>query len=690
MSAIALGGIAAVPSYFGMLVARQDAPRRLARRRRGARPRRHGRRAADRRLRAEEPERRRRRPAVRQSRRSWGSRPRPSAAAIVYSGVVSFVLLKIVGADRSRCAPTREDESVGLDLSQHGEEACHGGSAEGSPTSGHVDGTVAGFRTNFTEGIRSHGLKGDWVKRFGAIREWSMTARERQTASCRTPSGDVRQSGVQRHVQQAAAAASGVSGAAADDHPRRAARCSVADAVATAMKDWAVEHGATHYTHWFQPLTGITAEKHDSFLSAEQRQRRQGGGGILRQGTDSRRARCLELSVRRHALHLRGARLHGVGSDQPAVAAVQRRRGHAGRFRPRSSAGPAKRSTRRRRCCARWKRSSKQAVRVLKLFGSTAERVVATCGPEQEYFLDRRYFYLSRPDLINAGRTLFGAKPPKGQELEDQYFGAIPDRVMAFMSEVESELYKVGVPVKTRHNEVAPSQYEIAPVFENANLATDHQMMTMETMRRIGAEVRARVPAAREAVCRRQRLGQAPELVDERRRGAQPAQPGRQRRTTICSSWCSAPRCCARSTSGRGCCGRASPAPATITASARTKRRRRSSRSSSATCSPTSSSRSRRAARNRPSSGGMLDTGVLVLPKLPRDAGDRNRTSPFAFTGNKFEFRAVASNQSIAYPNIALNIAVTESLDYDRDRARSRRSRGARRSRRRSPSCCRS
>src|SRR5207244_8046561 len=127
---------------------------------------------------------------------------------------------------------------------------------------------------------------------------------------------------------------------------------------------------------------------------------------------------------------------------------------------------------------------SKQAVRVLKLFGSTAERVVTTCGSEQEYFLIDRYFYLSRPDLINAGRTLFGARAPKGQELEDQYFGAIPDRVMAFMSEVESDLYKVGVPVKTRHNEVAPSQYEIAPVFENANVATDHQMMMMETLKR--------------------------------------------------------------------------------------------------------------------------------------------------------------------------------------------------------------
>ena len=206
------------------------------------------------------------------------------------------------------------------------------------------------------------------------------------------------------------------------------------------------------------------------------------------------------------------------------------------------------------------------------------------------------------------------------------------------------------MPVKTRHNEVAPSQYEIAPIFENANVATDHQMMTMETLRRIGAEVRPRVPAAREAVCRRQRLGQAPQLVDERRRGQQPAQPGRRRRTTTCSSWCSAPRCSARSTAGRGCCARASPAPATIIASAPTKRRRRSSRSSSATCSPTSSSRSKRAAPSRPRAAACSTPACMVLPKLPRDAGDRNRTSPFAFTGNKFEFRAVSSNQSIALP----------------------------------------
>ena len=171
---------------------------------------------------------------------------------------------------------------------------------------------------------------------------------------------------------------------------------------------------------------------------------------------------------------------------------------------------------------------SKQAVRILKLFGSTAERVVTTCGPEQEYFLIDQFFYLSRPDLINAGRTLFGAKPPKGQELEDQYFGAIPDRVMAFMSEVETELYKVGVPVKTRHNEVAPSQYrDRAGVRERErrHRSSDDDDGDAQAL---GAEIRPRLPAAREAVCRRQRLGQAPQLVDERRRGEQPARSGRQ------------------------------------------------------------------------------------------------------------------------------------------------------------------
>src|SRR5947208_168259 len=176
---------------------------------------------------------------------------------------------------------------------------------------------------------------------------------------------------------------------------------SIADIVASALKDWAVEHGATHYTHWFQPMTGITAEKHDAFLNPT--------------------------------------------PDGRAVAEF----------------------------------SGKELVR-----GEPDASSFTSCGPEQEYFLIDRQFYFNRPDLINAGRTLFGAKPPKGQEMEDHYFGSIPERVLAFMMDVERELYKIGVPLKTRHNEVAPSQYEVAPIYDNANVATDHQMMTMEILRR--------------------------------------------------------------------------------------------------------------------------------------------------------------------------------------------------------------
>ena len=257
---------------------------------------------------------------------------------------------------------------------------------------------------------------------------------------------------------------------------------SSADAVAKAMKEWAIEHGATHYTHWFQPLTGITAEKHDSFLSpnGDGKAVAEFSGKELIKGEPD--ASSFPSGGMRSTFEARGYTAWDPTSSPwllysgGAVTLVIPTAFVSWTGETLDKKTPLLRSM---------EALSKQAVRVLKLFGSTAERVVTTCGPEQEYFLIDRYFYLSRPDLINAGRTLFGAKPPKGQELEDQYFGSIPDRVMAFMNESEAELYKVGVPVKTRHNEVAPSQYEIAPVFENANVATDHQMIVMETMRRI-------------------------------------------------------------------------------------------------------------------------------------------------------------------------------------------------------------
>ncbi len=257
---------------------------------------------------------------------------------------------------------------------------------------------------------------------------------------------------------------------------------SIADAVAGALKDWAIESGATHYTHWFQPLTGITAEKHDSFLAPviDGKAVYEFSGKELVKGEPD--ASSFPSGGMRSTFEARGY----TAWDPTSPPWLLKSGGATTLVIPTAFVSWTGEALDKKTPLLRSMEAlSKQAVRVLKLFGSKADRVVTTCGPEQEYFLIDLNFYLSRPDLINAGRTLFGAKPPKGQELEDQYFGAIADRAMAFMSEVETELYKVGVPVKTRHNEVAPSQYEIAPIFENANLATDHQMMTMETMRRM-------------------------------------------------------------------------------------------------------------------------------------------------------------------------------------------------------------
>src|SRR5579872_7071953 len=256
---------------------------------------------------------------------------------------------------------------------------------------------------------------------------------------------------------------------------------SIADQVAQGMKEWALAHGASHYTHWFIPLTGLGAEKHDTFLepTADGGALAEFEGKTLIKGEPD--ASSFPSGGTRSTFEARGY----TAWDPTSPPWLLYSGGAVTLVIPTAFVSWTGEALDKKTPLLRSMEAlSKQAVRVLKLFGSTAERVVTTCGPEQEYFLIDQYFYLSRPDLINAGRTLFGAKPPKGQELEDQYFGAIPDRVMAFMSDVESELYKVGVPVKTRHNEVAPSQYEIAPIFENANVATDHQMIMMETLKR--------------------------------------------------------------------------------------------------------------------------------------------------------------------------------------------------------------
>jgi glutamine synthetase len=435
---------------------------------------------------------------------------------------------------------------------------------------------------------------------------------------------------------------------------------SVADAVASAMKEWAVEHGATHYTHWFQPLTGITAEKHDSFLSptTDGKAVLEFSGKELVRGEPD--ASSFPSGGMRSTFEARG-----YTAWDPTSPPWLLKSGNATTLViPTAFVSWTGEALDKKTPLLRSMEAlSKQAVRILKLFGSTAERVVTTCGPEQEYFLIDQYFYLSRPDLINAGRTLFGAKPPKGQELEDQYFGAIPDRVMAFMSEVETELYKVGVPVKTRHNEVAPSQYEIAPVFENANVATDHQMMMMETLKRSAPKFGLACLLHEKPFAGVNGSGKHLNWSMSDDEGNNLLGPGASPHDNMqflvfCTAviravnrWQGLLRASIASAGNDHRLGANEAPPAILSIFL-------------GDMLTDIFEQIEKGGAKSTKHGGELDTGVLVLPKLPRDAGDRNRTSPFAFTGNKFEFRAVSSNQSIGYPNIVLNLAVTESIDY--------------------------
>ena len=435
---------------------------------------------------------------------------------------------------------------------------------------------------------------------------------------------------------------------------------SAADAVATAMKDWAIEHGATHYTHWFQPLTGITAEKHDSFLTPtpEGRAVAEFSGKDLIKGEPD--ASSFPSGGMRTTFEARGYTAWDptsapwllVGQNGTTLVIPTAFVSWTGESLDKKT--PLLRSM---------EALSRQAMRVLGLFGSTATRVVTTCGAEQEYFLIDSHFYLARPDLINGGRTLFGARPPKGQEMEDQYFGSIPERVLAFMQDVEGQLLRVGVPIKTRHNEVAPSQYEIAPVFENANVATDHQMMIMETLKRTAPKYGMNCLLHEKPFAGVNGSGKHLNWSMSDDQGNNLLNPGDTPHENLqFLVFCTAVIRAVNRFQGllrmsiahagndhRLGANEAPPAIISIFLGDQlTDIFEQVERGGAKSTRP----------------GGVLDTGVSVLPVLPRDAGDRNRTSPFAFTGNKFEFRAVGSGQSIAFPNIALNVAVAESLDH--------------------------
>jgi glutamine synthetase len=435
---------------------------------------------------------------------------------------------------------------------------------------------------------------------------------------------------------------------------------SIADAVALAMKDWAIEKGATHYAHVFYPLTGLTAEKHDSFLSptGDGDAIFEFSGKELIQGEPD--ASSFPSGGLRATFEARGY----TAWDPTSPAYILDNPNGTTLCIPTAFCSWTGEALDKKTPLLRSMQAlDKQARRVLALFGhKDVGQVMASAGPEQEYFLIDRNFYFARPDLVMTGRTLFGAKPPKGQEFEDQYFGAIPERVLAFMLEVERELYKLGVPVKTRHNEVAPGQYEIAPVYENANIATDHQQSIMQTLTRVAQKygmsclLHEKPFAGINGSGKHVNWSMGCKLGNLLEPGETPH--ANMQFLVFCAAVIRAVhlhgdllRSVVAHSGNDHRLGANEAPPAIISiflgdqlADVFEQIEKGKATSSKA--------------------AGTLTVGVHTLPPLPQHAGDRNRTSPFAFTGNKFEFRAVGSAQSIAGPLVALNTIVAESLDW--------------------------
>jgi len=435
----------------------------------------------------------------------------------------------------------------------------------------------------------------------------------------------------------------------------------IADAVASAMKDWALEHGATHYTHLFQPMTGLTAEKHDSFLSPT------GSGTAFSEFSGKELvkgepdASSFPSGGIRATFEARGY----TGWDPTSPAYIRETPNGTTLVIPTVFVSWTGESLDKKTPLLKSMEAvSTQALRIVKLFGNTeAKKVFSSVGPEQEYFLIDKNFIYARPDLLGCGRTLFGAKPPKGQELEDQYFGTIPERVIACMADCEAELFKLGVPVKTRHNEVAPSQYEIAPIYEDSNLATDHNHLTMDVMRRTAEKyglvclLHEKPFAGINGSGKHNNWSLATDLGENLLNPGETPHENMQF-LVFCVATIRAvakyPELLRVSVASAGNDHRlgANEAPPAIISiflgdqlqDVIDQLERSDLKSTKA--------------------GGFMEVGVTVLPKLPRDAGDRNRTSPFAFTGNKFEFRAVGSSFSIGGPNVVLNTIAAESLDF--------------------------
>ncbi len=433
----------------------------------------------------------------------------------------------------------------------------------------------------------------------------------------------------------------------------------VADAVAVAMKDWAIEHGATHFTHWFQPLTGLTAEKHDSFLAptGDGRAIAEFSGAELVQGEPD--ASSFPSGGLRATFEARGY----TAWDPTSPAFLMEGPGGAYLCIPTAFASWTGDALDQKTPLLRSIQAlNTQTLRALKLFDTPARRVRATLGPEQEFFLIDEEFAYRRPDLVVAGRTLFGAKPPRGQEMDDHYFGSIPERILDCMNDVELELYRLGVPLKTRHNEVAPGQYEMAPIYEDANTAADHQQLTMSTLRRVARRygllclLHEKPFAGVNGSGKHLNWSFGTESQNLLEPGDNPHD--NMQFLFFCSAVLRAVdrhqdllRVSIAHAGNDHRLGANEAPPSIISVFLGDQLTDVFEQIEEA-----GSAKSSKA-------GGLLGLGVDALPKLPRHAGDRNRTSPFAFTGNKFEFRALGSSQSISFPATVLNTIVAEAID---------------------------
>jgi glutamine synthetase len=435
---------------------------------------------------------------------------------------------------------------------------------------------------------------------------------------------------------------------------------SLADAVAQAMKDWALERGATHYTHWFQPLTGSTAEKHDSFYAptGEGTALAEFSGKELIQGEPD--ASSFPTGGIRATFEARGY----TAWDPTSPAFILENPNGAVLCIPTAFASWTGEALDHKIPLLRSMDAlSKSAVRALRLFGdATAQRVFTTVGPEQEYFLIDEQFYFERPDLITTGRTLFGAKPPKGHELDDHYFGSIPERILAYMLETERELAKLGIPVKTRHNEVAPNQYEIAPVFENSNVGSDHQQLTMQIMQNVARRYKLVCLLHEKPFAGVNGSGKHNNWSMGTDTGKNLLDPGDTPHDNLeFLFFCAAVIQAVNRHQGLLRASIASPgqdhrlganeAPPAIISIFLGRELEKVFGAIE------------RGEAGETTPGSFLGLGTPVLPPLPLHGGDRNRTSPFAFTGNKFEFRALGSSMSLSFPNTVLNTIVAQAID---------------------------